>query len=474
MKKIFFHKKKVILRAAKSTFWFLVGAILGLFFLISFLFIFFQRSYYHRVFPGVMVYGIPLGGKSRDEVKTYFDNKNKSFAKTKFVFTINDTPIGTLSAQELHLGYNEDLLADQAYSVGRSQDVVANTSLVIQAYFYGANLPPSYQYLDNTLDTFIKPTADSVKVEPIEALFTFENGRVVTFQPSSNGQEVDIPTLKKRIASYLPSVIAAETNQTIVVPIPIKKIEPKLTTEKVNNMGIKELLASGTSLFQGSIESRIYNVSLGASRVNGVLVKPGDVFSFNEALGDVSAFTGYKQAYVIQNGRTVLGDGGGICQVSTTLFRAILNAGLPIVERHAHAYRVHYYEEDSPPGIDATIYVPGVDLKFKNDTDHYILIQNFVDPVNLRLTFMLYGTKDDRQVTIGEPVILSQTPPPTPLYQDDPSLPKGAVKQVDWEAWGANIYFTRDIVKNGVKLPTEKFVSNFRPWQAVYVRGTKE
>src|SRR5581483_10285430 len=105
----------------------------------------------------------------------------------------------------------------------------------------------------------------------------------------------------------------------------------------------------------------------------------------------------------------VLGDGGGICQVSTTLFRAILSAGLPIVERHAHAYGVHYYEEDSEPGIDATVYTPTVDLKFKNDTGHYLLIQSTVDLEQLRLTYNIYGTKDDRQVTLTTPVIRSQT-----------------------------------------------------------------
>src|SRR6185369_9618298 len=119
------------------------------------------------------------------------------------------------------------------------------------------------------------------------------------------------------------------------------------------------------------------------------------------------------------------GDGGGVCQVSTTLFRAALNAGLPIVERHAHAYRVGYYEEDSPPGFDATVYVPSVDLKFKNDTDHYLLIQTVIDPQELRLTFNLYGTKDDRKVTVTTPVVTNFRPAPADLYQDDPTLPKG-------------------------------------------------
>ncbi|HZQ29900.1 MAG TPA: VanW family protein, partial [Patescibacteria group bacterium] len=173
------------------------------------------------------------------------------------------------------------------------------------------------------------------------------------------------------------------------------------------------------------------------------------------------------------NGKTVLGDGGGVCQVSTTFFRALLNAGLPIVERHPHSYRVGYYEQDSPPGLDATIYYPSVDLKFRNDTGNYILIQTVVDYDNLRLTFNLYGTKDGREVSISNSVITNQTPAPPPLYQDDPTLPKGVIKQVDFEAAGADVYFTREVRKNGRVVLADKFVSNYQPWQAVFLRGTQ-
>src|SRR5581483_1675543 len=242
--------------------------------------------------------------------------------------------------------------------------------------------------------------------------------------------------------------------------------------DKVNNLGITQLIGQGESLFQGSIDTRIYNIELAASRINGALIAPGEIFSFDKTLGDVSSLTGYKQAYVIQNGKTVLGDGGGVCQVSTTTFRAILNAGLPVVERHAHAYRVEYYEEDSPPGIDATIYVPSVDLKFKNDTNHYILVQTNVDPASLKLTVSLYGTSDGRVSTISTPVITSQTPAPPPLNVDDPTLPKGTVKQTDFAAAGANVYFTRKVVRNGQVLINETYYSNYQPWQAVYVHGT--
>ena len=169
----------------------------------------------------------------------------------------------------------------------------------------------------------------------------------------------------------------------------------------------------------------------------------------------------------------MLGNGGGTCQVSTTLFRAALREGLPIVERHAHAYRVGYYEQDSAPGIDATVYVPSVDFKFKNDTGHHILIQSILDPEELRLTFMIYGTSDGRISEVTTPVITNQSPAPETKFEDDPTLPVGTVKQVDFAAAGANTVFTRTVTRDGKVIIADTFKSNYRPWQAVFLRGTK-
>lgn len=465
--------KKILKSAIHSFFWFSIGAALGLFFLVSFAFILFQKQYSSVVYPGIMINGIDFGGKAKEEVKNFFAMKNAKIAQTKFSF-ISDYGVATISAEQLKFGYHEELMANQTYSIGRSTDPLSNLSLVIQAYLNGINLPASYHYSENTLETLLKPIVEKVNLAPVDALFQFQNGRVITFRPSSEGQEVNQEVLKSRLSSKTLSVVLLEKPQTIIIPIPIRLLKPKITTAAANNLGIKELIAEGTSLFQHSIPNRIYNISLAATRLNGILVAPQETFSFGKALGDVSAFTGYKQAFIIQNGRTVLGDGGGVCQVSTTFFRAILNAGLPISERHAHDYRVGYYEQDSPPGFDATVYLPSVDLKFKNDTGNYILIQTSLDPNQERLTFSLYGKKDGRQVSISKPVLTNQTPAPPPLYQDDPTLPKGITKQIDFSAPGATSTFTREVAKEGKTIISDKFVSNYRPWQAVYLRGTKD
>jgi vancomycin resistance protein YoaR len=473
MKKIKKAKKHYFKNAIRIFFWFLVGVFLAIFVITNLIYFIFQRAYYQKVYPGIIVNGVNFGGKTQTDVKNYFYKKNSLIKDSAFIFT-SDYGIATASAYAIDFGYDGNLLADQAYSIGRSTNIFSNLSLLTQAYLNGIYLPNSYTFSLEKLRNILNPLGKIIEKKPVDAQFKFENGRVVTFSPSEDGRSIDLIQIEKIVATKTLSIISSEKPKNIIVPIPIKKIKPSVTTEKANNLGIKEVIGTGTSLYQHSIPGRIFNVGLAASRINGILVAPEEIFSFNKALGDVSAFTGYKQAYVILNGRTVLGDGGGVCQVSTTLFRAILNAGLPILERQAHAYRVGYYEEDSPPGIDATVYSPSPDLKFKNDTGNYVLIQSFVDPSVLRLTFVLYGTLDGRQVNMTTPVIQSQTPPPPAVYQDDPTLPKGEIKQVDFAAWGANVYFTRQVTKNGKQIISDRFVSNYRAWQDIFLRGTKE
>lgn len=465
-------KRKHFKTAGKSLFWFFVGAALGLFLVLSFIYIIFVKHYENVVYPGIEIGGVNVGGLTESQVENYFREQNKRIENISLSFKNNAT-VSTISAKDLEMGFNSVLLSNQAISLGRSKDPIANASIIIQSYVAGLNLEPSYSYSSKKLEDFLEPVKQNLQIDPVDALFSFQNGKVSTFRPSSEGQTLDTKLLQDRLETLVPQLF--HTNSlSIEIPVTVKKLLPNVTTDKANNLGIKELVGSGTSLFQHSIESRIYNVTLAAARLNGILVAPGETFSFAKALGDVSAFTGYKQAYVIQNGKTVLGDGGGVCQVSTTLFRAVLNAGIPVVERHAHAYRVGYYEQDSPVGFDATVYVPSVDFRFKNDTGNNILIQTVVDPNELRLTFNLYGSKDGRSIDISKPVITNQSPAPPDSYQDDPTLQKGVVKQVDFSAPGATSTFQRTVTKNGRTLIAETYVSNYQPWQAVFLRGTKE
>jgi len=313
--------------------------------------------------------------------------------------------------------------------------------------------------------------ATSINTPPQNALFRFEAGRVLEFKPAKEGLTLNQAKTTEIIINAI-SRLEVSDEKTKTIKLPILTTPPAVKTADVNNLGIRELVSKGESWFWGSIASRIHNIQLASSKFNGVLIPPNEEFSFNKTVGEIDQAHGFKQAYIIKEGRTVLGDGGGVCQVSTTLFRAALNAGLPILERRAHAYRVSYYEQNTDVGQDATVFAPSVDLKIKNDTPAYILIQTKVDVANRKLTFEFYGTGDGREVYISKSRIWDQVPPPPDLYQDDPSLPAGTVKQIDWAAWGAKTAFDWKVTRGGEVLQEKTFYSNYRPWQAVFLRGT--
>jgi vancomycin resistance protein YoaR len=428
-------------------------------------------AYKNKVFPSVVMQGIPFGGKTKEEVEAFWLSKNKLFENARIQLTF-ETQGATLSGSLLNMGFDATLSATQAYVVGRSPYYLSNMN--DRLFKKTIELTPVFQWNKEYVQKTIQTLRENINIPAEDALFRFSGGKVLAFQPSKNGRAVNEKELSKLIEEAMPH-IASGSLTSIIIPIPVETTYPIATTTDVNNFGIKELIGRGYSQFTGSIPGRIHNVALAGAKLNGILIKPGETFSFNQTIGDISAATGYQSAYIIKNGRTVMGDGGGVCQVSTTLFRAALNAGLPIVERHEHSYRVHYYEEGGfKAGLDATVFDPTDDLKIKNDTPAHILIQTITDTDNLTLTFELYGTSDGRKSEILNHNVWGITPPPPDLYQDDPTLAKGVVKQVDFAAWGAKASFQYKVIRNGETIIDETFNSNYRPWQAVFLRGTKE
>ncbi len=327
------------------------------------------------------------------------------------------------------------------------------------------------EWSKSEISKVIEEVAEELNREPQNAVFQFNGLKVVEFKPALDGFEVNVKKASEDVFIGLEG-LTQETKE-IEIELMINRTAPRVKINEVNDLGIKELIGIGRSSFYHSIPSREHNVNLTANIINGTLVPPGEVFSFNKSVGDISASTGFLAAYIIKDGRTVLGDGGGVCQDSTTVFRAALDAGLEIVERHAHAYRVSYYEQNSPPGIDATVYSPSTDLKFRNDTNSYILIQTKVDLTNKQMRVEIYGTSDGRRAEITNTRIWGQSPPPEPLYQDDPSLPTGTLKQIDWAASGAKAAFDWKVVRGNEVVHKKTFYSSYRPWQAVYLRGAK-
>lgn len=426
----------------------------------------------NTIYPMAAIDNIDMGKKTKEQATEILKKKYSYLDSASIEAIYKDNPIATFSAKQIGLERDIKTKVDQAYIVGRTPHLPSRLLQQINAlaHLYKINFYTQVTYDRDSVENFIE-VSESIYNKPAKnALFKFENGRVTTFKAHENGLALKSDEFLVDVTAHLNNI--SQKNAVARVVLSEKIIEPEITLAKANSHGIEELVAEGKSNYTHSIPTRIHNIQLAANKFNGQIIPKGATFSFNEMVGDISSNTGYQPAYVIQNGKTVLGDGGGVCQVSTTMFRAALNAGLPIVERHAHAYRVSYYEQDSEPGFDATIYSPSVDLKFKNDTANAILIQTEIDEANNILTFKFYGKKDERKVEISKATVWDIAPPPEALYQDDPTLPSGEVKQVDFPAWGAKAKFTYKVSYKGGEVKEETFFSTFRPWRAVYLKGT--
>jgi len=263
------------------------------------------------------------------------------------------------------------------------------------------------------------------------------------------------------------------------IPLQVVEDTPAVQdTATAAELGITELVNAETSYFYGSSPERIQNVQTAAAAFHGVLIAPGETFSMGSVLGDISLDNGYAEALIIYGGRTIKGVGGGVCQVSTTLFRNVFFSGFPVAERHSHAYRVYYYEQ-SPDGgrnpnfvgLDATVYFPLVDFKFTNDTPYWLLMETYTNPGERRLTWKFYSTSDGRTVDWTTTGPQNVVPAPEPLFIENEELGKNEIEQVDWDAEGADVSVTRTVFRNGSIYFDDIFNTHYEPWQAICEYG---
>jgi len=438
-----------------------------------------DSKYSNLIYPGITIDGKDQSGKSLSNAKSYYKSLNERLSNIQLEIAYKDTPIATYSGEMLFIRSNGERLVDQAYLITRSGNSFNRLKQKVQVL---ANLR-HFSFTSN-VEYDIEPIKETFAIleqqytiEPKNALFEIKNGKVTAFSIDKNGLKINtieaMTQIQKLLSSDAINKIVIQT-KPFRINITDSILVPDVTLAIANTLGIEEIIGVGTSDYSGSIQSRIHNVILATQRLHGTLIPKGEEFSFNKALGDISGSTGYQPAYIILNGRTVLGDGGGVCQTSTTMFRTAINSGLPITEWAAHAYRVHYYENDGKPGRDATVYSPSQDLKFKNDTSAAILIQTEIDEENNLLKYTFWGKKDDRKIVISDVTMGSSIAAPPAREEEDPTRPRGTKVQVDWAAAGLNTWFDYKVTKGTEVIQDRRFVSNYRPWQAVYLVGTKD
>ena len=288
------------------------------------------------------------------------------------------------------------------------------------------------------------------------AVFRSEGGHWVARQVT--GWRVDEAATR---AALLKAIRAGKHQAEAVVKFTSPQRSVKLLAER----GVLYHLAGGQSSYRGSPPFRVRNVLVGADKLDNTFLKPGGELNFNQQVGEISAATGFVKGFVIADGTLEKEDGGGICQVSTTLFRMAYAAGLPITERHAHSHRVEYYD---PVGLEATVYAPAKNLRFKNDTAHHLFIQASWDEGAATLRFDLFGGKPDRTVKVSKPAVGNFKPPAQPSFSPDPRVRAGGRRLLDVPVQGMTSVIQRTVRLDGGKVRRDTLKSTYAPWGAVY------
>ncbi len=319
------------------------------------------------------------------------------------------------------------------------------------------------------LRLYVEKIAPALRIEPVDARFHFNEltGALEPITASEQGRMLDV---EATVTTIVQKLEGGEREVLLVV----KQVPPDYPdTASAEELGIVDRVATGESYFIGSPSGRDHNIRLAASQFDGLVIPPGETFSFNEHLGEITADAGYDRSFITAGEQLAMGVGGGICQVSTTAFRAAFWGGYPITERWAHSQRVAYYElRGGEVGMDATIYSPHVDLKFVNDRPAPLLIETEVEEATHRLIFRFYSTDDGRTVEMEGPEITGRTAPGPPIYELDEDLAPGTVTKWQSAVDGLTATIKRRVTDaNGEVVYDDTFVSKFEPRRAAYHYG---
>lgn len=327
---------------------------------------------------------------------------------------------------------------------------------------------------------FVSSTlAESIEVEPVDAKFEVsELQRVEEFRGSRPGVSIDAESLFVALNNIVTERVESEEvlQEVNTIEIPTKIAEPRVKTGEVNDLGITEVLGAGYSNFSGSPTNRIKNIRFAIEqKLHGTLIKPGETFSMLAALRPFTIEAGYLPELVIKGDQIIPEVGGGLCQVGSTMFRAAMNSGLEIVERRNHSLVVNYYNDhrNGLPGTDATIYDPAPDFKFKNNTNHHILITTSMNESTGDLWFTLWGTGNGRKGYYSEPVVERWIPAGPRRVTKTTNLEPG-VWQCQSAHRGAVASFTYTVEQADGTKTEEVFRSHYRPLPEICLVGATQ
>ena len=414
-----------------------------------------------RVITGVRAAGVPLADMDWETALQALEQLSPDLIRDEINLSYDDRT-WQVSSDDLGLSLNSELMVDRAMQAGRTGTLLDKWRERRQVAASGLDIPVLLHLDRELMERYVDGLTTDLTAAPRDARFHVNNDDTITIIPAQDGLKVNYDVLAA-------DLLALSRTQGSPAPVELQMsvIAPLRTTADVENMGIKGVLAVYATSFDPSIRSRAYNIKVAAAALDGLLLTPGQEFSFNEVVGPRSSEAGYKNAPVIINNEFVDGLGGGVCQVSTTLYNAVLLANLEVTSRINHSLPVSYV----PKGRDATVVYQAVDFKFRNNQEDYLYIKCEVEAGNMKIK--LYGNTDKhKQVEIRTQV--TDTLEPKIIYEKDPNLNNGEQVVKQEGAKGYKVTAERIIWEHGTPLREPLPSSYYHPINRIIAIGTRE
>ena len=361
------------------------------------------------ILKGVSIDKLDVSGMTREEALAALESYEKNLGGQSIKLGIGDNVIEA-KLSDLGVTFDNEDLVDEAIGVGHAGNIVKRYKDQKDLQHSGKTFPLSWQTNEDTVRTYVENNCTKYDKKAQNASLTRENG-AFNFVAGTEGLELNVDSAVRTISDYLEN--SWTSDNTEVLNLETQVTEPEGSAEELEN--IKDLLGSFTTSFSTSGSNRCKNVSSGASHINGTVLYPGEEFSAYETVSPFTEANGYAMAGSYLNGEVVDSMGGGICQVSTTLYNAVLRAELNVTERSPHSMTVHYVDLSEDAAIAGTY----KDFKFVNSTEYPIYIEGYTTS-DKHITFNIYGkeTRDKNRTISFESQIVSETPATTILQED--------------------------------------------------------
>ena len=412
----------------------------------------------------VWIEELHLGGMTLEDVEKAIDEKIETQLNKKIMIIFEGVPENQQREFTLdQLGFafdTEDIKAQIGAILDNEMGLLSRFSQYRSIEEKGERFTITYSFDEDLFKEAMKTFDDSTLTKPKDARFVYQEGKII-IQEGTTGFAFD----REKLAAEIMENALKEENSTFYLTL--KEVQPQISGDMLRQQGVQEKVASFTTTFDAGKVERSSNIRLAAGFIDGKILAPGEIFSFNEVVGKRTTARGFKEAGIYVNGRLDTGVGGGICQVSTTLYNAVLMADLQVVERSSHSLTVPYV----PLSRDAAIDWGSKDLKFKNNTDAYIYIRA-ADGKN-SVTFDLFSTKTGKEVKLTS-TVLSKTEPTT-KYEEDAALEMGKEVVKEKGQTGYRSQLVKTVYQDG-KVVRSEMVSTDRYLAApkIIKKGIKE